>query len=400
MSGASPGRLERAVDLDGVRRRRRLPVRARRRRPGRPRRGGAGRRWPTCRRRLAAIELDDDVGGPAAARGLRRPAVRPGAPAPSSSCPRWSCGSDADGTPLGHHASTAPSADLAPAPRRRAVGAAAFTLRPGVDRRAPTWPRSRRAATRSRAGRLTKVVLARDVVGRGRPADRRPRRAAPPAGRRSARSHLFSVDGFVGASPELLVARHGDVVRAHPLAGTTPRTGDPDLDARLAAAAASPRTKDQVEHRVTIDMVHDTLLPWCSYLDWEAEPSIVTVANVQHLGTASRAGCRRRRRRCSSWWPALQPTPALGGYPRADALAAHRRARGPFDRGRYGGAGRLGRRRAATATWAVGIRCAEIDGPHGPAVRRGRGRGRSDPDAELAETQAKFQAMLSAIVRP
>ena len=32
-------------------------------------------------------------------------------------------------------------------------------------------------------------------------------------------------------------------------------------------------------------MVHDTLLPWCSYLDWEAEPGIVSVANVQHLGT-------------------------------------------------------------------------------------------------------------------
>ena len=36
------------------------------------------------------------------------------------------------------------------------------------------------------------------------------------------------------------------------------------------------------------DMVHDTLLPFCSYLDWEAEPSIVTVANVQHLGTYMR----------------------------------------------------------------------------------------------------------------
>jgi menaquinone-specific isochorismate synthase len=28
-------------------------------------------------------------------------------------------------------------------------------------------------------------------------------------------------------------------------------------------------------------MVHDTLLPFCSYLDWESEPSVVTVANVQ-----------------------------------------------------------------------------------------------------------------------
>ena len=44
--------------------------------------------------------------------------------------------------------------------------------------------------------------------------------------------HVFSVDGFVGASPELLVSRRGDIVRSHPLAGTAPRGGDPTDDAR------------------------------------------------------------------------------------------------------------------------------------------------------------------------
>ena len=68
------------------------------------------------------------------------------------------------------------------------------------------------------------------------------------------------------------------------MAGTAPRSGDPTTDARLAAALlASSNTRD--EHRHTIDMVHDTLLPWCSYLDEEAEPSIVAMANVQHLAT-------------------------------------------------------------------------------------------------------------------
>ena len=115
---------------------------------------------------------------------------------------------------------------------------------------------------------------------------------------------LFAVDGFVGASPELLVARTGDVVRSHPMAGTAPRSGDPSTDARLAAALLAS-AKDRDEHQITIDMVHDTLLPWCSYLDEEAEPSIVAVANVQHLATlvegrlsrppasVARAGARR-----------------------------------------------------------------------------------------------------------
>jgi isochorismate synthase EntC len=53
-------------------------------------------------------------------------------------------------------------------------------------------------------------------------------------------------------------------------------------------------------------------------------------------------------------------------------------------------------------TWAVTIRCAQLSRDMRTA-RLCAGGGivaESDPLAELAETQAKFQAMLSAIVRP
>ena len=246
--------------------------------------------------------------------------------------------------------------DLAPVPAPRAAGGA-FVLRPGFD------PGAFQAAVCRgrdlvRAGRLTKVVLARDVtIEAEHPIDVHAMLVRLRASFGS--SHLFSVDGFVGASPELLVARHGDVVRSHPLAGTTPRTGDPTVDARLAAQLIAS-TKDQVEHRVTIEMVRDTLLPWCSYLDWEAEPSIVTVANVQHLGTAVEGRLSSPPPSVLELVAALQPTPALGGFPRADALAVIAELE-PFDRGRYGGpvgwvdAGGNGE-------WAVGIRCAQMRG--------------------------------------
>jgi menaquinone-specific isochorismate synthase len=212
-------------------------------------------------------------------------------------------------------------------------------------------------------------------------------------------SYRYSVDGFVGASPELLVEIDGADVRSHPLAGTAPRTGDVEQDAAIAAALVAS-TKDQVEHRVVIDVVHDTLLPWCSYLDWEPDPSIIAVANVQHLGT-------RIEGRLSSPPPnvlelvrALSPTPALGGHPREKALELIADVEG-VERDRYGGA--VGWVDAAgNGTWAVAIRCAELS----PDRRRARlhaGGGivaDSDPLAELAETQAKFQAMLSALVRP
>ncbi len=133
------------------------------------------------------------------------------------------------------------------------------------------------------SGDLRKVVLARElVVETDRPIDR--------AGvlRRLAGTFpgcmLAAVDGFVCASPETLVARHGDVVRSHPLAGTAPRGGDPSTDARLAAGLLAS-AKERAEHQLTIDFVHEILLPWCSFLDEEAEPSVVGVANVQHLGT-------------------------------------------------------------------------------------------------------------------
>jgi isochorismate synthase len=212
-------------------------------------------------------------------------------------------------------------------------------------------------------------------------------------------SYRFSIDGFVGASPELLVEVDGMTVRSHPLAGTTPRTGDADNDARLAAELQAS-SKNQIEHRVVIDDVHDRLLPYVSYLDWEPEPSIVTVANVQHLGTRLEGVLSQPQPSVIDLVRALSPTPALGGHPRDAALGLIERVEG-FDRGRYGGA--VGWVDAhGNGTWAVAIRCAEFSADRRSArlVAGGGIVAESDPLAELAETQAKFQAMLSAIIRP
>jgi menaquinone-specific isochorismate synthase len=207
---------------------------------------------------------------------------------------------------------------------------------------------------------------------------------------------LFHVDGFLGASPELLVGRSGDVVRAQPMAGTAPRGGDPTTDARLGAALlASPTYRH--EHQITIDMVHDTLLPWCSYLDYEAEPSVVGVANVQHLATLVEGRLSQPAPSVLELVAALHPTPAVNGWPRDlayDWIAEHE----GFDRGRYAGAvGWVDSR--GNGTWAVSIRCAQLEGT---TARLYAGNGivaDSDPATELAETQAKLQAVLGALTR-
>lgn len=246
-----------------------------------------------------------------------------------------------------------------------------------------------------RSGRLRKVVLARElVVTTDRPIDRRGvlrRLAAAFPG-----CTLAAVDGFVCASPETLVARHGDVVRSHPLAGTAPRGGDPTTDARLAAGLLAS-TKDRAEHQVTIDFVHETLLPWCSFLDEEAEPSVVGVANVQHLGTMVEGRLSEPAPSVLELVDALHPTPAVAGDPRDTAFALIGRLE-PGDRGRY--AGPVGWVDAmGNGRWAVGIRSAELDGTE---ARLWAGVGivaDSDPAAELEETRAKLQAMLGTLVR-
>lgn len=212
-------------------------------------------------------------------------------------------------------------------------------------------------------------------------------------------SYRFCIGNMIGASPELLIEVTGREVRSRPLAGTTPRTGDPDTDKQLADELVSS-TKNQVEHRVVVDMVHDTLLPFCSYLDWEAEPSIVTVANVQHLGTYIEGALNEPTAHVMTLLKALCPTPALGGFPSQTAIEFITDNE-PMERGNYGGA--VGWMDAdGNGTFAVTIRCAELSEDRRTA-RLFAGGGivaESNPYAELAETQAKFQAMLSAIVRP
>ncbi|CAB4571696.1 MAG: isochorismate synthase [Actinobacteria bacterium] len=212
-------------------------------------------------------------------------------------------------------------------------------------------------------------------------------------------SYRYCIHNMIGASPELLVEVDQRTVRSHPLAGTAPRTGDPQTDAALATALMHS-TKDQIEHRVVIDMVRDTLLPYCSFLDWEADPSIVTVANVQHLGTSIEGALTEPPVDVMTLVKALTPTPALGGFPSQQAIEFIQ-AHEMMERGFYGGAVGWCNARGQ-GTFAVTIRCAELTDDRRIA-RLFAGGGivaESDPYSELAETQAKFQAMLSAIVRP
>ena len=133
---------------------------------------------------------------------------------------------------------------------------------------------------------------------------------------------IFSMpvpDGtFFGASPELLVARHGDKVSCHPLAGTVPRgdTARADADAQRDLARSS---KSREEHGYVVDEIAATLTPYCDELSVPDEPSMVAFRSVAHLGTRIE-GHLRQPVGVLELLERLHPTPAVGGTPRAEAL--------------------------------------------------------------------------------
>jgi len=282
-------------------------------------------------------------------------------------------------------------------PPEPAAVAASYTVGPGVsvERYLEAVKQARNAV---RNGSITKAVIARDIViNASAPIDV----YAVLLRLRSSfgSSYRYLVDDFIGASPELLVAVDNGAISSHPLAGTAPRTGDPQTDSTLAAKLLSSE-KNQIEHRVVIDMVHDTLLPFCSYLDWQPEPSVMQVANVQHLGTLMQGMLSKPFMHVLDAAMMLSPTPALGGFPKHEALNLINQYEG-IDRGRYGGAvGWFDQN--GNGAFAVAIRCAQLSSDR-TSARLFAGGGivaDSEPAAELAETQAKFQAMLAAIIRP
>jgi menaquinone-specific isochorismate synthase len=244
-------------------------------------------------------------------------------------------------------------------------------------------------------GRLDKVVLARQVTV---VADR-PLSPADVAGR-LALSYpscmVFSIDGFVGASPELLVERVGDEVRSQPLAGTTSRSGPGsggDAGDRLLSSA-----KERQEHRLVVDAVAAALAPFCDELSVPPVPALVPVGTLAHLGTVILGRLTRPGPTALDLVGAIHPSPAVGGTPRAAALD-YIAAVEQLDRGRY--AGPVGWVDGeGDGCWAVGIRSAQIEGHHAHLMAGVGVLAGSDPRAELAETDLKLQPMLAAIVQP
>lgn len=250
------------------------------------------------------------------------------------------------------------------------------------------------AVRRIQAGALDKVVLARAVDAvLDEPLDAR----APLA--RLAASYpgcwTFHVDGFFGATPEMLVRLERGLVTSRVLAGTIRRTGDDARDLTLAASLARS-SKDLEEHEYAVRSVADALTPHCSSTNVPESPYVLHLPNVMHLATDV-AAVINDDATALTLAAALHPSAAVGGTPTQNAVALIAEIEG-LDRGRY--AGPVGWIDASgDGEWGIGLRSAQVSGD-ARTVRLFAGCGivaDSVPEEELAESRAKLIPVIDAL---
>ncbi|MCG7304126.1 chorismate-binding protein [Pseudoglutamicibacter albus] len=286
----------------------------------------------------------------------------------------------------------------------------------------------REAIQRIRSGELAKAVLSRDVTV-DVPGGVQVVPTLQALAARYTDCWVYSVDGIIGATPEMLIEAHEGIARARVLAGTLDRANHGEDGAFQLANDQ----KQIEEHQYAIDSLVEELEPFVTELHSPAAPFVLTLPNVWHLASDVRA-----RIGASETGPysvldllrAVHPTAAVCGTPRLHAGRIIREIE-RLDRGAYAGpVGWVDAR--GNGEFGIALRCGVLEG-YGPTeptaayvgqgtfptevtltrpgdgdtgepvperIRLWAGCGivaDSEPAAELQETWAKMRPMLQAL---
>ncbi len=257
----------------------------------------------------------------------------------------------------------------------------------------PEWAhRVALAVERIASSPLEKVVLARDLIATAS-SDIDVRWPVQQLATSYPSCWTYHVDGLFGATPEMLVRRERGLVTSRVLAGTIRRTGDDEHDLALAGALARS-SKDLEEHEYAVRSVASALASHCSSMNVPETPFVLHLPNVMHLASDV-AGVGSDSESSLQLAAALHPSAAVGGTP-ADLAVSALGELESMDRGRY--AGPVGWMDAGgDGEWGLALRCGVLSGAR---VRLFAGCGivaGSDPEAELAEAQAKFIPVRDAL---
>ena len=251
------------------------------------------------------------------------------------------------------------------------------------------------AISRVATNTVEKVVLARDVIATST-SDIDVRPILIKLAKEYPSTWTFSVDGLVGATPELLLRLSRGMVTSRVLAGTIPKTGDDEKDLALAASLARS-SKDLEEHEYAVRSVAQALDPFCSSTNVPESPFVLHLANVMHLATDVTGALVETKQHVDAFslLKSLHPSAAVCGTPRNIAFDIIDEIEG-MNRGRYAGPvgwidssgdGELG----------IALRCGQIK-DHSIQIYAGCGIvAGSNPERELEESNAKMIPMRSAL---
>ncbi|MDQ0337501.1 menaquinone-specific isochorismate synthase [Caldalkalibacillus uzonensis] len=245
-------------------------------------------------------------------------------------------------------------------------------------------------------GLLQKVVLARSVEVESKSAFH-PEPILDRLRQSQTSSYVFSIEKgescFVGATPERLIKKKGGHVLSTCLAGSIKRGQTLEEDLALSHALLHD-PKNRIEHQIVVQMIKQALGDVCTVVDVPGEPGIYKTNQIQHLYTPV-WGQAKKNVSLLNMVEALHPTPALGGYPQAEAVRRIRDLEN-IDRGWY----------AAPIGWID----YHGDGEFVVAIRSALIRHRtatlfagcgivedSDPQSEYEETLIKLKPMLLAL---
>lgn len=201
--------------------------------------------------------------------------------------------------------------------------------------------------------------------------------------------YLYAHRGLAGATPELLVRRHGARATSTPMAGTARGTD------RGAIGALTASAKDNREHALVVEAVVDALGAHATGAPRVVGPEVVELPDLVHLVTRIAVDLAPDAPSALGLALHLHPTPAVGGAP-TDAALALIAALEPRGRDRYAGpVGWVDAR--GDGEFAIALRGAVLDGNRARCFAGCGIVAGSDPEAEWAEAERKLGPMLHAL---
>ncbi|MGV3041535.1 isochorismate synthase [Staphylococcus rostri] len=209
-------------------------------------------------------------------------------------------------------------------------------------------------------------------------------------------SYLFVLESdthtFISQTPEQLFRVTDGMLYTKAVAGTLHRTQDDAQDAERLTAFLQDE-KNLVEHQFVVDSILEDIQPFVKQATYDASPKILKNDHLYHLYTE--IGGQLDGQSYIELIDVMHPTPALGGYPKAMAMAY-------IDEHEFAARGLYGAPVGMIdiyddCEFIVAIRSMLV---HANEALLYAGAGivkDSDPAAEVAETALKFSPMMDAL---